>query len=171
MINPFNRIRSRRTERRNALTLAQAMPSFASLLGVLVSSGQQPRQALTTFVESSPVGNLSALAHHLGPVARALTVGADFTDAIDRLDATTPTGLSLYRVLDLLRRGEADGLDLAVQLEFVVQDLRRDRSIALDTAAQRLTVALFPLVLCILPAFLVLAIVPLLLDVLSQFPA
>ena len=75
MINPFNRIRSRRTERRNALTLAQAMPSFASLLGVLVSSGQQPRQALTTFVESSPVGNLSALAHHLGPVARALTIG------------------------------------------------------------------------------------------------
>ena len=172
MIIPLRQIRQRRAQRRNALILAQAMPSFASLLGVLVSSGQQPRQALTTFVESSPAGNLSALANDLGPVARALAVGADFAEAIDRLDATTPIGLSLYRVLDLLRRGEADGLDLAVQLEFVVQDLRRDRSIALDTVAQRLTVALlFPLVLCILPAFLVLAIVPLLLDVLSQLPA
>ena len=130
MIIPLRQIRQRRAQRCNALILAQAMPSFASLLGVLVSSGQQPRQALTTFVESSPAGNLSALANDLGPVARALAVGADFAEAIDRLDATTPIGLSLYRVLDLLRRGEADGLDLALQLEFVVQDLRRDRSIA-----------------------------------------
>ena len=115
---------------------------------------------------------MGALADRLQVFANTLVMGGDFLDAIHRIDTSTPAGLSTYRVLDLLRRGEVDGLDLATQLEFVVQDLRRDRAIALDTAAQRLTVALlFPMVLCILPAFLLLAIVPLLLDVLSQLPA
>ncbi len=172
MTGPLSTLRRRRLARRDALALAQAMPSFASLLAVLVSAGQQPRVALTTFVESSPAGNMRALVDRLVSITQRLALGVDFAEAVDRLDTGTPEGLSLYRVLDLLRRGEADGLDLAMQLEFVVQDLRRDRSIALDTAAQRMTVALlFPLVLCILPAFVLLAIVPLLLDVLSQLPA
>ena len=181
MIGPLRWWRRRRAERQRALRFAQALPSFASLLAVLIGAGQHPRRALTKFVEVGPTGNMGELAHRLAPVSHALSLGADFTDVIAPLDHTSAqparqnhggVDLSLYRVLDLLRRGEVDGLDLATQLEFVVQDLRRERSIALDTAAQRLTVALlFPLVLCILPAFVLLAIVPLLLDVLSQLPA
>lgn len=177
MIGPIRWWRNRRTSHQLALLYAHALPSFTSLLAVLVGAGQHPRQALTKFVESNPEGNLGELASRLTPVSHALSLGAEFSDAIAPLDQRSPhkdgsVDLSLYRVLDLLRRGEIDGLDLATQLEFVVQDLRRERSIALDTAAQRLTVALlFPLVLCILPAFVLLAIVPLLLDVLSQLPA
>lgn len=115
---------------------------------------------------------MGVLVEQLRPFTNRLAMGGDLQAAINQLDTATPAGLSLYRVLDLLRRGELDGLDLALQLEFVVQDLRRDRSIALDTVAQRLTISLlFPMVLCILPAFVLLAIVPLLLDVLSQLPA
>lgn len=171
MTGPIRLLRARRLNRRNALLLAKTMPSFASLLGVLISAGQHPRLALTAFIQHAPTGNIGELARRLAPIEGALAAGSDFADAINRIDTSDLGGLALYRVLDLLRRGEVDGLDLATQLEFVVQDLRRDRSIALDTAAQRLTVSLlFPMVLCILPAFVLLAIVPLLLDVLSQLP-
>ena len=171
MTGPFRLLRARRVNRRDALLLAKTMPSFVSLLGVLISAGQHPRLALTVFIQNAPTGNMGELARRLTPIEGALAAGSDFADALNRIDTSDLGGLALYRVLDLLRRGEVDGLDLATQLEFVVQDLRRDRSIALDTAAQRLTVSLlFPMVLCILPAFVLLAIVPLLLDVLSQLP-
>lgn len=172
MIGPLRWLRERRAARRLALVYAQALPSLASLLAVFVGAGQHPRRSITKFVEAAPAGNLGELASRLEPVSRALGLGADFADAISPLGQTQRSELNLYRVLDLLRRGEVDGLDLATHLDVVVQDLRRERSIALDTAAQRLTIALlFPLVLCILPAFVLLAIVPLLLDVLSQLPA
>ena len=171
MTGPFRLLRARRVNRRDALLLTKTMPSFVSLLGVLISAGQHPRLALTVFIQNAPTGNMGELARRLTPIEGALAAGSDFADALNRIDTSDLGGLALYRVLDLLRRGEVDGLDLATQLEFVVQDLRRDRSIALDTAAQRLTVSLlFPMVLCILPAFVLLAIVPLLLDVLSQLP-
>jgi len=171
-MTPLSWLRRRRVQRRLTLVYAQALPSLTALLAVLVGAGQHPRNALTKFVDTAPSGYLGVLAKRLTSVADSLSLGADFSEAVAPLDPQSPTDLQLYRVLDLLRRGEVDGLDLATQLDFVVQDLRRDRAIALDTAAQRLTVSLlFPLVLCILPAFVLLAIVPLLLDVLSQLPA
>ena len=77
----------------------------------------------------------------------------------------------MTRVLDLLRRAELDGSALSVQLELLVRDFRTMRALSLDAAAQRMTVSLlFPLVLCILPAFILLAIVPLLLGAVSGLP-
>ncbi|MFT7474812.1 MAG: hypothetical protein ACI81L_001744, partial [Verrucomicrobiales bacterium] len=55
--------------------------------------------------------------------------------------------------------------------ELLVRDFRRRRAMDLDTAAQRLTISLlFPLVVCILPAFVLLAVVPLLLSALAGLP-
>ena len=73
--------------------------------------------------------------------------------------------------LELIGLSEIDGGDLSLHLELVVHDLRRERAAVLDAAAQRLTIALlFPLVLCILPAFVLLAIAPLVLEVIAELP-
>lgn len=103
---------------------------------------------------------------------RAIDLGADLTEAISYLDAQIGTRSSLLRVLELLRRSELDGSALDVHLELLLHDLRRERAHELDVAAQRLSIAmLVPLVVCILPAFVVLAIVPLVLDILGQLPS
>jgi len=120
MTGPFRLLRARRVNRRDALLLAKTMPSFASLLGVLISAGQHPRLALTVFIQNAPTGNMGELARRLTPIEGALAAGSDFADALNRIDTSDLGGLALYRVLDLLRRGEVDGLDLATQLEFVV---------------------------------------------------
>lgn len=172
MIDPIELVRRRRRSRRQALLYAQTMPSVVTLLAVLTAAGQHPRNVIVRLVDAEPRGNLGVVAEQLGPVSRSLALGASFADAIASGGYASPAHRALQRVLDLLRRGEVDGLDLATQLDIAGNELRRDRTVALDTAAQRLTVTLlFPLVLCILPAFVLLAIVPLLLDVFSQLPA
>jgi len=102
------------------------------------------------------------------PVADRLALGADFAEALILAEQSDEISPTMHRVLDLLRRSEVDGEPLAVPLEMLLLDLRRQRENALDEAAQRLTVSLlFPLVLFILPAFVVLAVVPLVVAALS----
>ena len=104
-------------------------------------------------------------------VSERLRLGASLDSAI--LDSTVDEqgAPEIIRVLDVLRRAEHDGGSLQMQFEFLLRDLRRHRANALDEAAQRLTVSLlFPLVLCILPAFVLLAIAPLLIEALRGLP-
>lgn len=180
-MNPLQLLKARRLQRLRNRTFVRALPSFVALLAVLIGAGQHPRRAIEAFSEAPLTGDLDELRGTIAPISQALALGSDFAESIHSLDqhGTDRNGpnrdgdaeSNLFRVLDLLRRSEVDGVDLVTQLEFSVRDLRRDRAIALDTAAQRLTISLlFPLVVCILPAFVLLAIVPLLLDVFTQLP-
>ena len=170
-MNPRQVLQRRRSRRRRLQVYVRALPSFVALLAVLIGAGQHPRHALGVFCSAPLAGDLDELRQRIAPISNALSLGQGFGESIDSLDQTDGVEANLFVVLDLLRRSETDGVDLATQLEFSVRDLRRERAIALDTAAQRLTISLlFPLVLCILPAFVLLAIVPLLLDVFAQLP-
>ena len=104
-------------------------------------------------------------------VDRRLALGASLDTAILEASAGSTRSPEIVRVLDVLRRAEHDGGSLQLQFEFLIRDLRRQRANALDEAAQRLTVSLlFPLVLCILPAFILLAVAPLLVEALRGLP-
>lgn len=149
----------------------RGLPNAVLLLQVAIDAGMSPRAAIAA-VGELPVegGELGVVARDFAFVGHRLELGADLSLAIHSFDQERPSA-SLRRVLDVLRRAEVDGVGLVTHLEIVLHDLRRERSLALDAAAQRLTVSLlFPLVLCILPAFVLLAILPLLLGALSNLP-
>lgn len=64
---------------------------------------------------------------------------------------------------------ERDGVPLEPLLRRAADEARRKRRIQAETAARRLPVLmLFPLVMCVLPAFVLLSVVPLLADSISS---
>jgi pilus assembly protein TadC len=121
-------------------------------------------------------------------VAAALDAGAPLSDALSAADAAVPgprrhlLGLAARRLLadDLiddswvdepllpsallrtLRRSGRSGARLAVQLRMLADDLRAEAGAAERERARRIGVlAVVPLGLCCLPAFMLLAVVPL----------
>ena len=165
-------LRKRRAARQRALLEISGLPSLVVLLQVALAGGQSPRGALNAvrpFAEGD--GPLAVATRVIVGVAERLSLGASFADAIIAGECAAEVTPQTQRVLDLLRRSELDGEPLMVHLDIVLLDLRRHRTNALDTAAQRLTVSLlFPLVFCILPAFIVLAVVPLVIGALAGLP-
>jgi tight adherence protein C len=100
-------------------------------------------------------------------VGTALRDGERFADALDRLSAHLgPIGQAL---VDSLAAADRYGLPLAPVLERLAFEARQQRRRDADAAARELPVRLaMPLVLCTLPSFVLLAIVPLLLGALSS---
>lgn len=161
--------RDRRRARRDAELHVRGLPAVVSLLHVATSAGLPPRSAISAVAGLRSSTELEVVLRELRLVCSRLDLGADFSSAILALDVREQR--RMIRVLDVLRRAEIDGVALSAHLETLVRDLRRERAVALDVAAQRLTVSLlFPLVVCILPAFVLLAVVPLLLGAFSNLP-
>ena len=160
----------RRARRASKEAQIKVLPNAVVLLQIAVAAGRTPRGAIDAVGELTIGGDLGAVVDDFAAIAKRLALGAALSDAIlspDRRDQS----VSMMRVLDLLRRAELDGAALSLQLELLVRDFRTTRALSLDAAAQRMTVSLlFPLVFCILPAFILLAIVPLLLGALSWLP-
>ena len=160
----------RRARRASEEARTKALPNAVVLLQIAVAAGRTPRGAIDAIGGLRIGGDLGVVVDDFATVAKRLALGAALSDAIltpDRRDQS----VSMMRVLDLLRRAELDGAALGLQLELLVRDFRTTRALSLDAAAQRMTVSLlFPLVLCILPAFILLAIVPLLLGAISGLP-
>lgn len=165
-------LKKRRTARQLAHDRATGLPAVVTLLSLATAAGQSPRAAISSICGLTTAGGtVSVVARDFAEVDERLRLGASLDTAIletARGGGPTP---EIVRVLDVLRRAEHDGGSLQLQFEFLIRDLRRHRANALDEAAQRLTVSLlFPLVLCILPAFVLLAIAPLLVEALSGLP-
>jgi len=160
----------RRARRASEEARIKALPNAVVLLQIAVAAGRTPRGAIDAIGGLRIGGDLGAVVDDFANVAKRLALGAALSDAI-LTPGRRDQSVSMMRVLDLLRRAERDGAALSLQLELLVHDFRTARALSLDAAAQRLTVSLlFPLVLCILPAFILLAIVPLLLGALSGLP-
>jgi len=161
---------SRRARRASEGARLRALPNAVVLLQIAVAAGRTPRGAIDAIGGLTIGGDLGVVVDDFATVARRLALGAALSDAI-LVTEGRELSVSMMRVLDLLRRAENDGAVLSLQLELLVRDLRTTRALSLDVAAQRMTVSLlFPLVLCILPAFILLAIVPMLLGALSGLP-
>lgn len=165
-------LRRRRLQRKHRYQRLVGLPSAVILLNLLSSAGQSPRTAISWVSRLSELdGPIGVIARDLAVVSGQLERGASLDGAVFGASARHGASDDLVRVLDLLRRAEIDGGSLTAQFDFLINDLRRQRANALDESAQRLTVwMLFPLVLCILPAFVLLVVAPLLVDALAGLP-
>jgi Flp pilus assembly protein TadB len=150
-------------DRRRQRLVDAALPDALDLVVLAVRAGHLPLAAL------------DAVHHHFATPLRDATIevlrdveaGARFADALRRLSMSL--GPALDPLVDGLAAADRDGLPLAPVLERLATDARLHRRRQLDTLARQLPVRLaIPLVLCTLPSFVLLAIVPLLLAALSS---
>ena len=145
----------RRSARRVAASRAASLPAALDLLVVGLAAGLTPRHGLRLVSERGP------------PLLRPL-----FGEVVGRMDAGEALAVALPRLVSALgepARGlvraivvaDRDGVPLRSLLGRLAEDARRARRHALESAIRRLPVRLaFPLVGCILPAFVVLTVVP-----------
>lgn len=139
--------------RRQAQGVAAELPSAADLLATCLSSGAPPAEALQTVAEAT----LGPLADRLLQVAGALRLGAGPEDAwgpIHRGDPVAPLARAFIR-------SDATGAPIAETMTAVADDQRRVARWTAETAARRAGVlAVGPLALCFLPAFVLTGVVP-----------
>ena len=136
---------------------------MVDLLVVLLKSGRSTRQAFSCIAEwgSGP----AALA------ARDLLQRCDErTRLVDALPALTEHfGATAISVVNVLAAADRDGLPLAPVLERLVHEAHAERRRRAQADAAQLPVRLaFPLVLCILPSFVALTVIPIFVGALSS---
>ncbi|MFQ5556586.1 MAG: type II secretion system F family protein [Acidimicrobiales bacterium] len=148
------RIRSRR---RVELAVERGLPETIELLSLVVGAGGPVRTALELTAAHCPEPHAGALSE----VVRRVGAGEPLTRALDGF--ADHLGPAVRALTTAIVAAEADGVALLPALERAADDARRRRRIRAEEAARRLPVLLlFPLVVCILPAFALLTVVPLL---------
>lgn len=147
----------RRVRQRADRLLDQALPELIDLLVIAASAGQPVPTCLASVVERAPVPLRPVLVRAHQRVQRGESVAVALTDAGAGLGALGPA------VVEALVVAHRTGAPLQPVLHRVAAVARDRRSRGAEEAARRLPVTLlFPLVCCILPAFVLLAVVPLL---------
>lgn len=149
-------LRARRERLRREHEIIEGLPDVIDLFRLAAGAGLTVGHAVDAV--SARIDGLYGDA--LAEVARQVRLGVGLTDALDVLsalgDPVRPFHLSLVSSV-------RDGARLAGPLERVAAEARDVRLRAAEERARRLPVQLlFPLVLCILPAFGLLTVVPLL---------
>jgi Flp pilus assembly protein TadB len=143
--------------------VAARFPDALDLLVLSIRAGYLPAQAIGEITPYLPV----ALRPSFTAVDQALLRGDRFADALDQL--RVGLGPIAQPLVDSLAAADRYGLPLAPVLERLSFEARQQRRRDTDAAARELPVRLaLPLVLCTLPSFVLLAIVPLLLGALSS---
>ena len=149
----FSRQRGAAAVRRQTEAVAAELPSAADLLATCLSSGAPPADALQTVAEATS----GPLAVRLRHVADALRLGADPADAwgsVGRGDPLAPLSRAFIR-------SDTTGAPIAETVTAVADDQRRVARWAAEEAARRAGVlAVGPLALCFLPAFVLTGVVP-----------
>lgn len=98
-------------------------------------------------------------------VATAIAANAPLSVALKQL----PPSTSAYRLTQSIEAGYSDGLPLANTMHRMVDDARNAMRHHSDVLIRQLPTQLaFPLVLCILPSFLFITVVPLMINALAQ---
>lgn len=147
--------------RRERARAAADLPMAADLLAAALRAGVPSGAAALAVGEalSGPVGD------RLVAVGRALRAGLPPAQAWSRL-ADVPNAGRLVRAAV---RSADSGAALTGALERLADDLRADRTAAAEAAARRVGVlAVLPLGLCFLPAFLLTGVVPVVAAVLGD---
>ena len=148
-----------RLARRTSAAADREIPVLLDLLAVATSAGLPPQLAFRRAVEAAT----GPLADELRSVLDASDLGGRWRDELivvgDRLALP-----DLQRLLGALARTDSLGSSVGEEIEHLASDVREVRRAA---AAQRARTApvkmLFPLVFLVLPAFLLLTVVPVLL--------
>ncbi|WP_438870635.1 type II secretion system F family protein [Paractinoplanes bogorensis] len=147
-----------REERRAA---AADLPLGADLLAAALRAGSPVDGAAGAVADAldGPLGT------RLRRTARSLALGATPAEAWGHLDGVPGAD----RLVAAAIRTSASGGALAGALGRLADDLRADRAVAVEAAAQRAGVLIvLPLGLCFLPAFLLAGLVPVLIAVLGD---
>jgi tight adherence protein C len=150
--------------RRQTRRADQELPLLLDLLAAASSAGLSGQLALRRAV--SAVGG--PLAAELGRTLDAVDLGARWRDelraTVDRLALP-----DLRRAVTALTRTESYGSSLAAQMSMLAAQAREARRAAVTERARKAPVKmLFPLVFLVLPAFLLLTVVPVLLTTLKS---
>lgn len=145
---------ARRRDRRRDLALAREVPVLVDLVAVAASAGCTPYLALEHAARWAPP--LSAL--ELERVRRAGRLGVALEEALRETSRARP---QIRSVCDALSDGVVLGTPLVPMLARVADEQRTRLRRASEERARQVPVRLlFPLVLLILPAFVLLTVVP-----------
>ncbi len=139
---------------RRARERAQAeLPHLVLLFGAVLSAGAAPGPALELVCRALP----GAAADRLGPVTARLALGADPA----RVWADLSDDLELGPLGRCLSRAQATGAPVAEAITHLGRELAMERRAQSQDRARTVGVrAALPLGVCLLPAFLLLGIVP-----------
>jgi tight adherence protein C len=151
--------------RANKAVVTASLPDATDLLLVAIHAGLTPELALRRLLTylNGPLHNA------VEQVFERLNDGERFGDALDALIDTL--GEPARALVAALTGSERYGLPLGPALDVVATISRDQRRRAAETTARKLPVRLsFPLVLCILPAFIVLTVVPAIFGALRALP-
>jgi len=149
----------RRAAKRRRRAAERELPLFLDLLAVATNAGLAPQLAVRRAAE--PLHG--PLAEELSRAIAAADLGRRWRDELRA--AAERSGLpDLRRAADLLARNERLGSSIAEETTRLAADVRETRRArATDRARAAPVKMLFPLVFLILPAFLLLTVVPVLL--------
>lgn len=149
-------VRLRSTRRRRDRAVWANLPEVVDLLALAAGAGLAPGAALVAVAPrcTGPVGDA------LRRGAARWSAGESFVDACAAVGADI--GPAAEGAVRALVAGHRHGGPVADALVGVAQSLRHDRRRRAEETARRVPVLLlFPLVTCILPAFILLTVVPL----------
>jgi pilus assembly protein TadC len=149
-----HRLADRTTEAKRAL----AMPVALDVLSACLAIGASHEVAL----RAVGTGVAGALGDDLRTVSRAMAAGADAAEAWSLIDAADLQSLGA-----ILTRTRTTGAPVTPLLVLLAdQQRQRARAVAMDSARALGVRVAGPLGLCFLPAFLVVAVVPLIVSLL-----
>jgi Flp pilus assembly protein TadB len=144
----------------------RATPVLIDLIRSAVASGVSPRVLLLSLQTTVMIDDLSTFDAALDSLQRDMVFGKGFVDALDSFKREGPPILGLIAAL---QASELYGVSLFPTLDALSLDARLARRRRVETKARRLPVSLlFPLVVFVLPAFMLLTVVPLLFSGLSS---
>ena len=153
VLAPIGSMRSRRQVDRRVGT---ELPEVIDLLRVCAEGGMTVRLSLETVAELSP----AVITAHLSSAIRAATAGAALGDSLD--DCTVGLGPLVRPLVSVLTASERYGVPIVASLDRLSAEARAEERRRGEAAARKVPVRLlFPLVLCILPAFALLTVAPL----------
>jgi tight adherence protein C len=151
------RLLTHRRRRRALATSARELPDVVDLFALAIGSGLNLRLALVAVASRAPPSWVDPLTAVVARIERGIRVA----DAFDQLPAMT--GEHAHPLVSALVSSERYGTHLLPSLERLAGEARLDRRRRAEEVARRVPVKLlFPLVLCILPAFGALTVAPLL---------
>jgi tight adherence protein C len=149
-------VRTRRARRLRQRAVVDGLPDVVDLLRLAIAAGLTVGHALDA-VAPHTSGPFTECFHE---VRRRIDLGVPTLEALDALDDLDEPAVPLHLAL---ASSERDGAPLRHALDQVVREARHLRRRAAEERARRLPVQLlFPLVVCILPSFGLLTVVPLL---------
>lgn len=157
---------ARAATRRAARAVVDELPDLVDVVALAVQGGASIHQAVAS---AAAAGSGRCASGLVDALQRTEHGGARLADALD--DLPDHLGDAARPFVRALVASERYGVSAGPALDLVGRDLRDQRRRRAEEDIRRVPVRLvFPLVCCILPAFVVLTVVPLLLASLGQLP-